>query len=124
MRWRLSLLTLTQLLFLHHMRRKKWGRVVTITSILGGKDGNARPWFAMAKVLADGTDEEPEGNAELSGALTGSLSNSAVALGLIDVGKPGLRQRGMLAIRQDGNAWKRWPTWLRSCAATRRGELG
>ena len=32
-----------------YMRKNKWGRVITVTSIFGGKDGNARPWFAMAK---------------------------------------------------------------------------
>lgn len=30
------------------MRKHKWGRVVTITSIYG-KEGGGRPWFAMAK---------------------------------------------------------------------------
>ncbi len=30
------------------MRRKKWGRVITITSIYG-KEGGGRPWFNMAK---------------------------------------------------------------------------
>jgi 3-oxoacyl-[acyl-carrier protein] reductase len=30
------------------MRKNKWGRVVTITSILG-KEGGGRPWFNMAK---------------------------------------------------------------------------
>ena len=30
------------------MRKQKWGRVVTITSIYG-KEGGGRPWFAMAK---------------------------------------------------------------------------
>ena len=30
------------------MRRGKWGRVVTVTSILG-KEGGGRPWFTMAK---------------------------------------------------------------------------
>jgi 3-oxoacyl-[acyl-carrier protein] reductase len=34
---------------LPHMCRGKWGRVVTITSIYGGKDGDGRPWFTMAK---------------------------------------------------------------------------
>lgn len=34
---------------LPHMQRAKWGRVVTITSIYGGKDGDGRPWFTMAK---------------------------------------------------------------------------
>lgn len=32
-----------------HMRRSSWGRVVTVTSIFGGKDGVGRPWFTMAK---------------------------------------------------------------------------
>lgn len=32
-----------------HMRRGRWGRVVTITSIYGGKEGGGRPWFTMAK---------------------------------------------------------------------------
>jgi len=31
-----------------HMRKKKWGRVVTITS-RHGKEGGGRPWFNMAK---------------------------------------------------------------------------
>ena len=30
------------------MRKKKWGRVINITSILG-KEGGGRPWFNMAK---------------------------------------------------------------------------
>ncbi|WP_407073930.1 SDR family NAD(P)-dependent oxidoreductase [Sphingomonas daechungensis] len=34
---------------LPHMHRHRWGRVVTVTSILGGKDGMGRPWFTMAK---------------------------------------------------------------------------
>lgn len=35
-------------LFLPVMRRRKWGRVVTIGSI-HGKEGGGRPWFNMAK---------------------------------------------------------------------------
>ncbi len=31
------------------MRRGRWGRVVTITSIYGGNEGGGRPWFTMAK---------------------------------------------------------------------------
>ena len=31
------------------MRRAKWGRIVTITSIFGGNEGGGRPWFTMAK---------------------------------------------------------------------------
>ena len=36
------------------MRRRKWGRVVTVTSIYGGKDGQGRPWFTMAKAAETG----------------------------------------------------------------------
>lgn len=39
---------------LPHMRRGKWGRVVTITSIYGGKEGVGRPWFTMAKAAETG----------------------------------------------------------------------
>lgn len=39
---------------LPHMRRRKWGRVVTITSIYGGKEGGGRPWFTMAKAAETG----------------------------------------------------------------------
>lgn len=31
-----------------YMRRKKWGRVITVTSIFGRESGG-RPWFSMAK---------------------------------------------------------------------------
>src|SRR5262249_49740063 len=39
---------------LPHMRRGKWGRVVTITSIYGGKEGGGRPWVTMAKAAETG----------------------------------------------------------------------
>lgn len=39
---------------LPHMRRRKWGRVITVTSIYGGKEGGGRPWFTMAKAAETG----------------------------------------------------------------------
>jgi 3-oxoacyl-[acyl-carrier protein] reductase len=39
---------------LPYMRRAQWGRVVTITSIYGGKEGVGRPWFTMAKAAETG----------------------------------------------------------------------
>lgn len=36
------------------MRRALWGRVVTVTSIYGGKEGSGRPWFAAAKAAETG----------------------------------------------------------------------
>lgn len=70
-----------------HMRAKKWGRVVTITSILGGKEGNGRPWFVMAKAAQTALMKSLASQSYL--ARDGITFNS-VAPGLIDVGKPGL----------------------------------
>ena len=36
-----------------HMRKQRWGRVVTVTSIYG-KEGGGRPWFSMAKAAEVG----------------------------------------------------------------------
>lgn len=70
-----------------YMRAKKWGRVVTITSILGGKEGNGRPWFVMAKAAQTALMKSLASQSYL--AQDGITFNS-VAPGLIDVGKPGL----------------------------------
>ncbi len=70
-----------------HMRAQKWGRVVTITSILGGKEGNGRPWFVMAKAAQTALMKSLASQSYL--ARDGITFNS-VAPGLIDVGKPGL----------------------------------
>ena len=70
-----------------HMRKQKWGRVVTITSILGGKEGNGRPWFVMAKAAQTALMKSLATQSYL--ARDGITFNS-VAPGLIDVGKPGL----------------------------------
>jgi NAD(P)-dependent dehydrogenase (short-subunit alcohol dehydrogenase family) len=67
------------------MREKKWGRVVTITSILGGKDGNGRPWFVMAKAAQTALMKSLATQSYL--ARDGITFNS-VAPGEIDVGKP------------------------------------
>jgi NAD(P)-dependent dehydrogenase (short-subunit alcohol dehydrogenase family) len=70
---------------LPYMRRKKWGRVVTITSIHGGKDGNGRPWFVMAKAAQTALMKSLATQSYL--ARDGITFNS-VAPGEIDVGKP------------------------------------
>ena len=70
-----------------HMRKQKWGRVVTVTSILGGKEGNGRPWFVMAKAAQTALMKSLASQSYL--ARDGITFNS-VAPGLIDVGKPGL----------------------------------
>ncbi len=70
-----------------HMRAKKWGRIITITSILGGKEGNGRPWFVMAKAAQTALMKSLASQSYL--ARDGITFNS-VAPGLIDVGKPGL----------------------------------
>jgi len=36
-------------LFLPHMRKQKWGRVITVTSLYG-REAGGRPWFNIAKV--------------------------------------------------------------------------
>jgi 3-oxoacyl-[acyl-carrier protein] reductase len=68
-----------------YMRAQKWGRVVTITSIFGGKDGNARPWFVMAKAAQTALMKSLASQSYL--ARDGITFNS-VAPGEIDVGKP------------------------------------
>jgi 3-oxoacyl-[acyl-carrier protein] reductase len=75
---------LTQLV-IPHMREQKWGRVVTITSILGGKDGNGRPWFVMAKAAQTALMKSLATQSYL--ARDGITFNS-VAPGENDVGKP------------------------------------
>jgi 3-oxoacyl-[acyl-carrier protein] reductase len=68
-----------------YMRERKWGRVVTITSIFGGKDGNGRPWFVMAKAAQTALMKSLATQSYL--ARDGITFNS-VAPGEIDVGKP------------------------------------
>lgn len=70
-----------------HMRAQKWGRVVTITSILGGKEGNGRPWFVMAKAAQTALMKSLASQSYLARE---NITFNSVAPGLIDVGKPGL----------------------------------
>jgi NAD(P)-dependent dehydrogenase (short-subunit alcohol dehydrogenase family) len=72
-------------LALPRMREYKWGRVVTITSIHGGKDGNGRPWFVMTKAAQTALMKSLATQSYL--ARDGITFNS-VAPGEIDVGKP------------------------------------
>lgn len=69
------------------MRAKQWGRVVTITSILGGKEGNGRPWFVVAKAAQAGLMKALASQPYLA---RDGLTFNSVAPGLVDVGKPGL----------------------------------
>ena len=39
------------------MKQKQWGRVITVTSVFGMM-GGGRPWFNVAKVPANNTDEK------------------------------------------------------------------
>ena len=49
---------------LSHMRRQKWGRVVTVASVYG-KEGGGRPWFCMAKAAEVGLMKSLSLRAEL-----------------------------------------------------------
>ena len=55
--------------FLPYMRKQKWGRVVTVSSIYG-REGGGRPWFNMAK------------SAEISLMKTLSMNHSLVRDGI------------------------------------------
>lgn len=70
-----------------HMRAQKWGRVITITSILGGKEGNGRPWFVVAKAAQTALMKSLATQSYLA---RDGLTFNSVAPGLIDAGKPGL----------------------------------
>ncbi len=70
-----------------YMRAKKWGRVVTITSILGGKEGNGRPWFVVSKAAQTALMKSLASQSYL---VRDGITFNSVAPGLIDVGKPGL----------------------------------
>ena len=75
---------LTQLC-IPHMRKQKWGRVITITSILGGADGNGRPWFVAAKAAQTALMKSLSTTTYL---VQSGITFNSVAPGLIDVGKP------------------------------------
>lgn len=67
---------------LPHMRRGKWGRVVTVTSIYGGKDGQGRPWFTMAKAAETGLMKSLSSMAYL---VRDGITFNSVAPGGIDI---------------------------------------
>ena len=102
------------------MRQQKWGRVVTITSILGGKDGNARPWFAAAKAAQTAlmwkSWQRRAILRETGSLLTQSCPRSRLTWASRDWATRNCRL----------DAWerpKRSPTWWHSCAATGRASL-
>ena len=65
---------------LPYMKKQKWGRIITISSIYG-KEAGGRPWFVMAK------SAEIALMKSLAGKYEGVTFNS-IAPGFIDVGKP------------------------------------
>ncbi len=64
---------------LHHMKKQKWGRVITIASTYG-KEAGGRPWFNMAKAA------EISLMKSLAGKYKGITFNS-IAPGQIDIGR-------------------------------------
>ncbi len=65
---------------LPYMKNKKWGRVITISSIYG-KEAGGRPWFVMAKAAEIALMKSLAGKYE-------GITFNTVAPGYIDVGKP------------------------------------
>lgn len=61
------------------MRKQKWGRIITITSILG-REGGGRPWFNMAKTAQTALMKNLAMNAELARA---GITFNSVAPGCI-----------------------------------------
>lgn len=64
---------------LPYMMKKKWGRVVTISSIYG-KESGGRPWFVMAKAAEIALMKSLAGKYE-------GITFNTIAPGYIDVGK-------------------------------------
>jgi len=68
-------------LIIPHMRRHKWGRVVTITSVYG-REGGGRPWFNMAKSAQTSMMKTLAMNHELArdGITFNSVAPGAIAI--------------------------------------------
>ncbi len=69
------------MLCLPHMKREGFGRVVTITSIFG-REGGARPWFAMAKTAQTALMKSLAKYRDLAGA---GITFNSVAPGAIEI---------------------------------------
>src|SRR5262249_23214131 len=69
---------------LPHMRQQKWGRVITIASIQGGKEGNGRPWFVMAKAAEVALMKSLATQPYLAEA---NITFNSVSPGYVEVGK-------------------------------------
>ncbi|MBI2631637.1 SDR family oxidoreductase, partial [Candidatus Pacearchaeota archaeon] len=65
--------------FLPYMKKHKWGRVITISSIFG-KESGGRPWFVMAKAAEIALMKTLAGKYE-------EITFNTIAPGYIDVGK-------------------------------------
>lgn len=78
---------------LPYMKSRKWGRIITISSIYG-KESGGRPWFVIAKAAEIALMKS------LAGKYEGVTFNT-IAPGYIDVGKPFLDKPKFLGKPED-----------------------
>lgn len=75
--------------FLSHMRKQKWGRVVTVTSRYG-REGGGRPWFSMAKAAQTSMMKTLGMNPSLAGD---GVTFNSVAPGHVLISDTGLAEQ-------------------------------
>ena len=82
-----------------YMRRQKWGRIVTISSI-HGREGGGRPWFTMAKVAEIGLMK--------SLAMDPTLAGDGITFNTVSPGKIMIPDTGWEAEqKKDGEAFRK-----------------